>query len=47
MLLVGVMTALVAVFIDVCIEELSKRKYSCIQACILNVTKIIIPNKCW
>jgi hypothetical protein len=35
MLLVGIMTAIVAVFIDICTEELSRWKYSCLQGCIL------------
>ena len=35
MLIVGIMTALVAVFIDICIEQLSSWKYTFLHGCIL------------
>ena len=35
MFLVGIMTALVAVFIDICIEQLSTWKYNFLHHCIL------------
>ncbi|CAB4014714.1 H(+) Cl(-) exchange transporter 7, partial [Paramuricea clavata] len=51
MLLVGIMTALVAVFIDICIVELSTWKYSCLHGYfdryISEEGKILIPFCLW
>ncbi|XP_028406766.1 H(+)/Cl(-) exchange transporter 7-like [Dendronephthya gigantea] len=51
MFLVGIMTALVAVFIDICIEELAKWKYNCLhdylEKYISEDVKILIPFCLW